>query len=162
MLKDEAEFYRIALEINLVSVAEVVAWCDGLIMAHDLVDTAVIETSLSGSEGLRAVANALRDIEGDINKAEVKIRLLRLLREIINRDRSQAGGICYVVEKDLDPLGYGLGESEPQEWERIKEFFWVDFFNHDEPDFENLPGIEEMTNRFVQLLERTLKELSDI
>lgn len=87
-LKEDAEFYRLALDAGLCPVEEAIAWCDAVIMEEAEPDQAIIDASLEGSNGAYAVARALRNVEGEFEEIVVLRRLFRHMRDLLVRERS--------------------------------------------------------------------------
>ena len=89
-MKEQAEVYRVGLLLGLFKLSDVIAWCDSVIVAEESPDIAIIESSMSGSKGVNAVANALAEVEGAFNKRSVINLLFRSMYNLVNHDRKQA------------------------------------------------------------------------
>jgi hypothetical protein len=82
-LKTTAEYYRRGLMWDLDLLDEAMAWIDQRLVVEAEPDIALIEASLSGSQGRFAVADWLAQVPGEFNPQMVARRLLvGLLQEI--------------------------------------------------------------------------------
>jgi hypothetical protein len=88
-MKEQAEFYRASLRLGLVKISDVIAWCDSVIMAEASPDIGIIEASVSGSQGVYAVVDALSQVQGDFDKRAVNKRLFRSMYDLVNQDRNR-------------------------------------------------------------------------
>lgn len=118
-MKEQAEFYRVGLLLGSLKLADVIAWCDSIIMAEALPDINIIEASISGSKGVNAVADALSQVRGDFDKSAVTRRIFRSMFDLVSQDRKQAPKIArqlYHMAIDNDVPN---DEAEPEMW-----YFW--------------------------------------
>lgn len=115
-MKEQAEFYRVALISGLVEVSEVIAWCDSVIMAEESPDVAIIEASLFGSQGKYHVAEALSEAAGDCNSQQVRSRIFRLMHDLVVHDRKQALRVAWLLYRMALDNGGPHEENEPEMW----------------------------------------------
>lgn len=113
-MKEQAEFYRRGLLLGLIDPADVVAWCDSIIMAEESPDIGIIEASISGSHGVYAIASALTHVEGEFDPRAVTKRIFRSMCDLVRQDRKQAPKVArqlYRMASD-NPTSYGEAEGE--------------------------------------------------
>lgn len=108
-MKEQAEFYRVGLLLGLISLSDAVAWCDSIITAEEAPDIGIIEASISGSQGVSAVAAALTQVEGEFDYRTVTKRIFRAMYDLVKNDRSQAHEVASMLyqmasENDLPSL----------------------------------------------------------
>jgi hypothetical protein len=149
-MKNEAEFRRVALNLGLYTVAEVIAWCDEIIMAQDHPDIAIIEASLYGSDGCWAVSSVLMGVEGKIDKPAITRRFLHWFLEIITCDRSKAEDVAKHLV-DLEYEDYGVPNAVTSVEDYVVRFYYA--FDEDVNDPE---GIEKLTNEIIRFLKKQL------
>ncbi|MBM0745549.1 hypothetical protein JOY44_29915 (plasmid) [Phormidium sp. CLA17] len=115
-MKEQAEFYRVGLLLGSVKLADVIAWCDSVIMAEASPDINIIEASVSGSKGINAVADALSQVKGEFDKRALTRRIFRSMFDLVSQDRKQApkvAGWLYHMATDNDVPN---DEAEPEMW----------------------------------------------
>lgn len=84
--KEEAEALRLALEAGLASVADAVAWADGVIVADTPADAAVIEVALAEGRTSYEMAALLAAVPGVADPVRVVRRHLGDLLRALDRD----------------------------------------------------------------------------
>ena len=92
--KEQAEIYSVGLPLGFFELADVITWCDTIIMEEPLPDLAIIKASLSGSKGRYAVASALSEVEGEFDKRSIFRAIFRFMYELVNEDRKRAAEVA--------------------------------------------------------------------
>jgi hypothetical protein len=110
--KEDAEFYRLALEAGICPVEEAIVWCDAVIMEEAEPDLAIIEASLKGSSGTASIAKALREVEGDFDKIVVLRRLFHYMHDLLVRDRRYGYRIGVVLMTMASNYDYDSGTPD--------------------------------------------------
>jgi hypothetical protein len=112
-VKETAEYFHYGLMLGLHSVRDAMAWIDTIIDAEPVPDIALIEASLSGSRGPRAVADWLAQVPGEFDKQKVAKLLMRAMLERLNQDPEQAQRIArWLYEMALE----APDEAENEMW----------------------------------------------
>lgn len=143
-LKEEAEVLRNCLELDLISVPQVVEWADQYIEQTPDPDFAIIEASLSMRKRADAVVKILAEVKGVTDEAQVLTRIFDVMKKLFEGDPTQDTKIARALFKmaqagqtaseeaegymfwfddalDLARLGYGE-ESIEQIHNQLKEF----------------------------------------
>lgn len=86
--KEDAETLRVALGIGFATVADVVAWADGVIEADPRPDWAILDVSLGGGRAPHEMTTLLRDVAGEADHVRVMRRILARLLRALDADPS--------------------------------------------------------------------------
>ena len=116
LLKEMAEYYRIGLELKLISVSEAMTWIDSVLICDTEPDMALIEASLSGSRGASTVADELAGVEGSALREEVARRLLARMSVLLSSDAETAkqivGWLNRMADEDYAPTPQAKAEMQ--------------------------------------------------
>ena len=102
-LKELAEFYRFALQTNLISLQEVVAWVDLVVMAEDKPDYAFIEACQQSEPA--ALLSSLSQVPGQATRKRVAALILTRLGEMLeagNTELPRVMDAIYQLSLDYD------------------------------------------------------------
>jgi hypothetical protein len=91
-LREQAEFYRLALAMGLMSQRYVNAWADNIIGACDEPPIEVIDVALAASRPTHEVMSRLAEVPGEADLAAAAHRALGLLRQRLVRDELSLEG----------------------------------------------------------------------
>ncbi len=89
-IKTTAEYFRRGLMLGLHSVTDVMPWLDRILTTEATPDIALIEASLSGSQGTLAVADWLAQTQGAFDNRIVAGRLLGAMGALLQRKPAQS------------------------------------------------------------------------
>src|SRR5262245_46722482 len=92
--KEQAEVLRHGLDAGLRTVADVVAWADGIIAADPQPDFEVIEVACGGHRRPREVIALLRKVGGECDSALVIRRVMQDLRAVLAADQARGPAIA--------------------------------------------------------------------
>ena len=62
---EQAEAYRLLLQMGMVEKSEVISWADGIIVTQDRVPDWLLDVSLAENEETSAIESRLRDLPGE-------------------------------------------------------------------------------------------------
>jgi hypothetical protein len=96
-LRDRAASLELMLEAGIASVADVVAWADGVIASEPAPHWALCELSLMGTKRSADVVVALRDVPGVANPEVVAALIAHMLARILEADRSRADAVAWAL-----------------------------------------------------------------
>jgi len=88
--RDEAEYLRICLDLDLVSGGEVIAWADELVAALPQPPVEMIDLSLQTGEPAHALATAIASVSRGANTDAVARQVLGLLKRRFARGDATA------------------------------------------------------------------------
>lgn len=115
-MKEQAEFYRVALLLGIIQIENAIAWCDSIIMKEESPDIAIIEASISGSKGATAVADALSEVKGEFDKRIVTKRIFGSMYDLVSQDRKQALKVARLLYHMAIDSDLPDEEVEPEMW----------------------------------------------
>lgn len=109
---DEAEYLGICLDLDLVRVAQVIAWADELVATLPRPPIEVIDLALMTTQPADEVVSALGKVSRAADKQAVALQVLGLLRR-----RFDHGDTDDALGRMLSGLGrYFYGSEELREW----------------------------------------------
>lgn len=92
--RDVADFLRVSLIGNLVSVSEVIAWTDQVILTSSDLSNTIIELSLSSKARKNKIIQLLKDVAWELGKSENAAVIIEFTLALIKQRLSQ-GSITY-------------------------------------------------------------------
>ena len=87
--RDIADFLRISLIGDLVSISEIIAWADQVILESKSLSNSIIELSLSSKAGVNKIIQILKDIAWESNESENATVVIELTLALIKKRLSQ-------------------------------------------------------------------------
>ena len=119
-LKSEAEAIAIALEEELVDVAQAVVWADDQIIAGDTPAVAICDVAMAGGKCVHDVVGMLRSVPGEHDQTGVAQRVVQYALNALDQGRDAS---------DVARTLFRLASSEKLpvgEFERMACCFWDD------------------------------------
>jgi hypothetical protein len=114
--RNQAEALAIGLEIGATSVAEVVAWADSVITAEERPHWSVCELATMSKSYEPDVANALREVPGELDAIWVRKEVVRMLARGLAADRRRADQIASAL--------YNLAMAENLPTAELRSVAW--------------------------------------
>jgi hypothetical protein len=145
-LKDQAEFFALALESGLKTVPEVIAWADENITQLETPPHWLLELSLMGKAKGQDVIFALHDVAGLADKLLISRAFFSLILENIRSGEMSVEQSCRFLY--LSELQFSAMQSRA-----IQDFDNRYDWSHDE-DMMYSQTPEEIDREFVAFLER--------